>query len=167
MLTDLGFHVVGAAQAGPGSPDGRGDDIGRAGVTRADADRYAFRTPPLRNVALTAPYFHAGTAATLRDAVAFFARGGNDRGLPAERIDRRLRPLALSPENVDDVVAFLESLSGALPAVAAPASVPSGLTPVVGRGADVAASPAAAATTPAAAIPAAAATSPAASRPSR
>lgn len=135
LLSDFAFHVVGAAQAGPGLPDGRRDDIGRAAFTGRDADRYAFRTPPLRNVALTAPYFHAGTAATLADAVAFFDRGGNDRGLPADRLDPRLRPLGLSAGERADLVAFLASLTGTPPAVAVPTAVPSGLVPVVGEGA--------------------------------
>lgn len=136
MFTDLGYHVVGAAQAGPGLPDARGDDIGRGAVTHDDADRYAFRTPPLRNIALTAPYFHAGTADTLRDAVAFFARGGNDRGLQGDRIDPWLRPLDLSAGDVDDLVAFLGSLTGTVPVIDVPARVPSGLKPVVGRAGD-------------------------------
>ena len=127
MLSDFGFHAVGAPQAGPGLPEDRGDDIGRAAFTRDAADRYAFRTPPLRNVALTAPYFHAGTAATLTDAVAFFNRGGNDAGLPAERLDGRMRALGLTDGEVADVVAFLEALTGIVPDVAVPEQVPSGL----------------------------------------
>ena len=103
-------------------------------MTREAADRYAFRTPPLRNVALTAPYFHAGTAATLAEAVAFFNRGGNDANRPPERIDGRVRPLGMSDGEVADLVAFLETLTGTVPHVAVPERVPSGLTPVVGEG---------------------------------
>ncbi len=135
MLSDFSFAVVGAPQAGPGLPEARGDDIGRAAVTGDDADRYAFRTPPLRNVALTAPYFHAGTAASLAEVVAFFDRGGNDRGLPPSTLDRRLRPLGLPAEERADLVAFLGALTGRPPDVAVPAAVPSGLVPVVGDGA--------------------------------
>jgi len=129
MLSDFGFHAVGAPQAGPGLPEDRGDDVGRAAFTRDPADRYAFRTPPLRNVALTAPYFHAGTAATLTDAVAFFNRGGNDAGLPAARLDGRMRALGLTDGEVADVVAFLEALTGTVPEVAVPERVPSGVQP--------------------------------------
>src|SRR5690606_8654888 len=61
-LTDNRFHNVVVAQIGPGTGDGpyRTDDFGRMKVTRQPADRYAFRTPALRNVELTAPYGHDG-----------------------------------------------------------------------------------------------------------
>ena len=61
-LTDNKFHNVAVAQIGPGEgdgPDGR-DDFGRMRVTGVGAERYAFRTPPLRNVALTGPWGHDG-----------------------------------------------------------------------------------------------------------
>jgi cytochrome c peroxidase len=45
------------------------EDIGRAAVTKNDAEKYYFKVPSLRNIALTAPYFHDGKAATLEDAV--------------------------------------------------------------------------------------------------
>jgi len=71
--------------------------------------RGAFRTPSLRNVALTAPYMHSGQLATLRDVVNFYAAGG---GTPAAgRRDPLLAPLGLSEAQKDDLVAFLESLT--------------------------------------------------------
>ncbi|HKI70485.1 MAG TPA: cytochrome-c peroxidase, partial [Verrucomicrobiae bacterium] len=45
------------------------NDVGRAKITHDPADRYKFKVPSLRNVALTAPYFHDGRVATLTDAV--------------------------------------------------------------------------------------------------
>lgn len=83
-------------------------DLGRYEVTRLPADRYAYRTPGLRNVALTAPYMHDGSLATLEEVVAFYQRGGVDN--PAR--DPRLRPLQLTEEDQRDLVAFLRSLSG-------------------------------------------------------
>jgi cytochrome c peroxidase len=53
------------AKRGPGSAA----DLGRFIVTRDEADRHVFKVPTLRNVALTAPYFHDGSAATLEEAV--------------------------------------------------------------------------------------------------
>jgi cytochrome c peroxidase len=68
-----------------------------------------FKVPGLRNVALTAPYMHNGSLATLRDVVLHYS------DLDEERLhsdgERILRPLKLSPREVDDLVAFLESLT--------------------------------------------------------
>ncbi|UUZ46926.1 hypothetical protein LP420_24940 [Massilia sp. B-10] len=52
------------------------DDAGRFEVTRNEADRWAYRTPGLRNVAITAPYMHNGALATLEDVIAFYQQGG-------------------------------------------------------------------------------------------
>ena len=73
-LTDNKFHNVAVIQFGPGQGDGDGrDDFGRERVTRNAADRYAFRTPPLRNVELTAPYGHNGAFFSLREFVAHYS----------------------------------------------------------------------------------------------
>jgi cytochrome c peroxidase len=71
-LTDNQFHNVAVAQFGPGKGDGPAghDDFGRARETGLAQDRYAFRTPPLRNVELTAPYGHDGAFFDLREFVA-------------------------------------------------------------------------------------------------
>jgi cytochrome c peroxidase len=68
-----------------------------------------WRVPGLRNVALTAPYMHAGSHATLRDVVRHYSELKEDR-LHADG-ERILRPLKLTPGEIDDLVAFLESLS--------------------------------------------------------
>jgi cytochrome c peroxidase len=67
-FSDGQFHNVALAQIGPGQGDGSGgtDDFGRMRVTGDPADRYRFRTTPLRNVELTAPYGHAGEFVDLR-----------------------------------------------------------------------------------------------------
>jgi cytochrome c peroxidase len=83
-------------------------DLGRYEITLDPADRWRYRTPGLRNVALTAPYMHDGSLATLREVVDFYARGG----VPNEGLDPRIRPLDLSEEEKRDLVAFLESLTG-------------------------------------------------------
>ena len=88
-LTDNRFHNVAVAQFGPGQGDGPSlkDDFGRMRVTGNAADRYAFRTPPLRNVELTAPYGHNGAFFSLRDFVAHYSESHlklaafNDQGL--------------------------------------------------------------------------------------
>jgi len=84
------------------------DDLGRFEVTGAEPDRWRYRTPSLRNVTLTAPYMHDGSLATLRDVIAFYAGGG----APNPGLDPRIRPLALDAGDVDDLLAFLDSLTG-------------------------------------------------------
>ena len=84
------------------------NDLGLYEITQSPADRWKYKTPTLRNVALTAPYMHNGSLATLRDVVAFYNAGGVLNDL----LDPRIRPLELSGREVADLVAFLESLTG-------------------------------------------------------
>src|SRR5262245_9581538 len=84
----------------------RPPDLGRFAVTRRDPDRGKFKTPTLRGVALTAPYMHDGSLATLEEVVGFYNRGG---GANPNR-DPALAPLGLSPDEVRDLVAFLKAL---------------------------------------------------------
>ena len=83
-------------------------DLGRYEVTGLPADRWRYRTPTLRNVELTAPYMHDGSLASLRDVLEFYNRGG----VPNEVLDPLIRPLGLSDAEIDDLVAFLHSLTG-------------------------------------------------------
>ena len=83
-------------------------DLGRYEITENPADRWKFRTPGLRNVALTGPYMHDGSLSTLRDVVDFYNRGGE----PNPLLDPLIHPLGLSEREIDDLVAFLESLTG-------------------------------------------------------
>jgi cytochrome c peroxidase len=78
-------------------------ELGRFAVTLDPHDLAAFKTPGLRNVALTAPYMHDGSVATLAEAVDLevYGRGAHDTG-----------PTILTPAERDDVVAFLQALSG-------------------------------------------------------
>jgi cytochrome c peroxidase len=83
-------------------------DLGRYEVSGDPADRWKYRTPTLRNVALTAPYMHDGSMATLHEVVAFYAGGG----VANEGLAPRIRPLDLPDGGIDDLVAFLASLTG-------------------------------------------------------
>jgi cytochrome c peroxidase len=69
--TDHDFHAIGIPQVGPGFGDGPSghEDFGREGFTEDPADRYRFRTPPLRNVALTGPWGHDGAFNSLEAVV--------------------------------------------------------------------------------------------------
>lgn len=87
------------------------EDEGRANATGEAADRYKFRTPPLRDVALTAPYMHDGSLATLTDVVEFYYREAPTVGPDGLTLD--VRPLlGQSFSEVPALVAFLEALSG-------------------------------------------------------
>jgi hypothetical protein len=69
----------------------------------------AWRTPSLRNVALTAPYMHDGVYQTLQDVVDHYNRGPDPQAVGTAAVD--IKPLALTPGEEDDLVAFLQSLS--------------------------------------------------------
>src|SRR5205814_9272459 len=84
QLTDDGFHNIGL----PGS------DEGRFKIIPVVAMRGAFKTPGLRGVALTAPYFHDGSAGTLGDVVEHYDRGGTSK----ESLDPEIVPLHLTAE---------------------------------------------------------------------
>ncbi|OAI21766.1 cytochrome c peroxidase [Methylomonas koyamae] len=85
------------------------NDLGYYEISQNPADRWAYKTPSLRNVALSAPYMHDGSLATLEEVVRFYNRGGvaNDNLAPA------MRPLALTDGEVTELVAFLKALTGA------------------------------------------------------
>jgi cytochrome c peroxidase len=69
LMSDLQFHNIGVPQVGPGKGAEEPFDFGRARETGSESDLYAFRTPPLRNVAITGPYMHNGVYLTLEEAV--------------------------------------------------------------------------------------------------
>ena len=99
-----------------GTPDAA--DRGRFEVTGNAADRRAYRTPSLRNVALTAPYMHDGSFATLEEVLDYYAGGGT----PADTAqDPRIRPFALAAADRAALLAFLRALtSPAATTLAAP-----------------------------------------------
>jgi cytochrome c peroxidase len=82
------------------------EDTGRIQVTREPTDRHMWRVSGLRNVAVTAPYFHNGRVATLAEAVSVMGKTQLNK--------------ELSPTQVDDIVAFLHTLTGAFPAQTLP-----------------------------------------------
>ncbi|MDH3969308.1 MAG: c-type cytochrome [Rhodospirillales bacterium] len=85
----------------------RRTDLGRHEVTLDPADLWRFKTPSLRNVALTAPYMHDGSLRSLEAVVRFYDRGA----VPHEALDPMIRPLGLGEDEIAALVAFLESLT--------------------------------------------------------
>jgi cytochrome c peroxidase len=84
--------------------------VGRFLVTKKEKDIASFKTPNLRNVLVTAPYFHDGSQATLWDVVDHY---NHSDGIQDPWLDEDMQPLALSESEIDDVVAFLAALTSA------------------------------------------------------
>lgn len=120
LFTDNRFHNVGA---------GPGRDRGRAGVTGRSGDEGAFKTPSLRNVALTAPYMHDGNLPTLRAVVDFYNLGGGHRA----GVDPDIVPLNLDATDIDALVAFLEALTSPVEQDPHPPPAPAGASVGGGR----------------------------------
>ena len=84
------------------------NDVGRFEVTDNPKDSWAYKTPSIRNVALTAPYMHDGSLRTLDEVVEFYNKGGEDNPFK----DPRLKPLNLNEADVNALVAFMKALTG-------------------------------------------------------
>jgi cytochrome c peroxidase len=82
--------------------------LGRFLLTKKEADIAAFKTPNLRNVLVTGPYFHDGSQETLWDVIDHYNKGD---GLKNPWLDEDIQPLALTEPEIDDLVAFLASLT--------------------------------------------------------
>jgi cytochrome c peroxidase len=82
--------------------------LGRFLITKKEADIAAFKTPDLRNVLVTGPYFHDGSQETLWDVMDHYNKGD---GLHNPYLDQDIQPLALTEQDIDDLVAFLASLT--------------------------------------------------------
>ena len=108
LFTDGKFHNIGEGL----DPNGELKDLGRYEVTKVDADRGAFRTPTLRDIAKTGPYMHDGHVKTLKDVVDFYVGGGTSNPY----LDKEIKELKLNGTERADLVAFLEALSGDMPA---------------------------------------------------
>ncbi|MFN7929638.1 MAG: cytochrome c peroxidase [Blastocatellia bacterium] len=107
LFTDNKFHNLGSGM----NASGELTDEGRFAQTKQEVDRGAFRTPTLRNIAKTAPYLHDGSLKTLKEVIDFYIGGGNAN----PQLDKEMKPLKLSAQEREDLLAFLESLTGELP----------------------------------------------------
>jgi cytochrome c peroxidase len=105
LLSDGKFYRVGVNNT----------DVGRVAVTDNPEDRYRFRTPTLRNIAETGPYMHDGSMKSLFDVVEFYYRRVPENGPDGTSLDVESL-LWQSYSEIELIVAFLESLSGELPA---------------------------------------------------
>jgi cytochrome c peroxidase len=142
LFSDFEFHSLSVKQIGPGI-NMSGDDKGRYHATKNKKDIYKFRTPPLRNVTLTAPYFHDGVAGTLKEAIVhhldphYLADKYDETGA-YELNSAQIKSLSfvlrnrtnLSPIDITALIEFLKTLENSqleMRERIIPESVPSGL----------------------------------------
>lgn len=107
-FADEQYHNLGVAM------EGDKPDLGRYEVTKVEKDKGAFKTPTLRNIALSAPYMHDGSQKTLKEVVEWYNKGGHKNPWLSDK----MKPLNLTDQEQADVVAFMkEGLSGAFPKI--------------------------------------------------
>lgn len=103
-------------------------DLGR-GVARlkeqSDFNKYAFKTPTVRNAALTAPYMHNGAYKTLEDVMDFYNKGGGEGfGIHLDNQTLPFDSLSLNKQEIKDIVAFMKSLTDTTGMTSVPARLP-------------------------------------------
>ena len=106
-LADEKYHNLGIGM------DKEQPDLGRFVVTKDEKDTGAFKTPTVRNVALTAPYMHDGSVATLEEVVEWYDKGGH----PNPHLSDKIKPLKLTPQEKVDLVEFMKACTGPTPTV--------------------------------------------------
>src|SRR6185369_8556353 len=122
------FKIIGVPDVDPQPPD-----LGRFEVTKGEGNKFAFKVPTLRNVVLNAPYMHNGRFKTLEEVLDFYAAGGGPGiGFKDAKVDDKIHTYSITPEEKQDLIAFLFSLTDESNLPEFPEKVPSGL-PVTGR----------------------------------
>ena len=106
-LADEKFHNIGIGM------QAEQPDPGRVAISKDPKDTGAFKTPTVRNVALTAPYMHDGSLATLEEVVEWYDKGGHAN----PHLSDKIRPLKLSAQDKADLVAFMQACTGPTPEV--------------------------------------------------
>jgi cytochrome c peroxidase len=106
-LTDNAYYNTGVGYNGDFA------DLGRFLVTGLESDKGKFKTPPVRNAALTGPYMHDGSLATLEDVVKWYAQGGREN----PNLNRNFLQTTLGDQDQRDIVEFIKACTGELPAV--------------------------------------------------
>ena len=106
-FTDEGYHNLGVGM------EAKEPDLGRYVITKEEKDKGAFKTPTIRNVALTAPYMHDGSQKTLEEVVEWYDKGGHAN----PHLSEKVKPLKLSAQEKADLVEFMKACTGSLPVV--------------------------------------------------
>tara|TARA_R110002111_G_scaffold117466_1_gene179421 strand:- start:10873 stop:11916 length:1044 start_codon:yes stop_codon:yes gene_type:complete len=97
-FTDHAFHNIGVGM------DAKEPDAGRKAISKLGGDHGSFKTPTLRDIGRSAPYMHDGSMQTLKEVVDYYNKGGTPNAFLDEEIDK----LNLTPQDVDDLVAFMK-----------------------------------------------------------
>lgn len=106
-LADEKYHNLGVGM------DAEKPDLGRFVITNKEEDTGAFKTPTIRNVALSAPYMHDGSQKTLEEVVEHYAKGGT----PNQWLSTKIKKLDLKPEEKADLVEFMKACTGDFPKI--------------------------------------------------
>lgn len=106
-LADEKYHNLGVGMTV------KNPDLGRYAVTKQEKDKGAFKTPTIRNVALSGPYMHDGASKTLEDVVEHYNKGGN----PNPYLSDKVKKLNLSDQDKKDLVEFMKACTGSFPKV--------------------------------------------------
>jgi cytochrome c peroxidase len=106
-FTDELYHNIGVGM------EAEKPDLGRFEITKVEKEKGAFKTPTVRNVALTGPYMHDGSQTTLEEVVEWYDKGGH----PNPWLDEKIKKLELTAQEKADLVAFMKALTGPLPKV--------------------------------------------------
>lgn len=107
-FADEQYHNLGVGM------EAENPDLGRYEITKEEKDRGAFKTPTLRNIAMTGPYMHDGSQQTLEEVMEWYNKGGHKNPWLSDK----MKPLNLTKQEIDDVVAFMkEGLTGPFPTV--------------------------------------------------
>jgi cytochrome c peroxidase len=112
LFMDNKFHNLGAGVKLNINGETELTDLGRFKVTNVESEKGAFKTPSLRNIALTAPYLHDGSRKNLKEVLDFYVGGGNSN----PHRDKEIRPLDfLTGQEQADLIEFMKSLTGEMP----------------------------------------------------
>lgn len=108
-FTDELYHNLGVGM------DVESPDLGRYDFTKVEADKGAFKTPTLRNIAQTGPYMHDGSQKTLDEVIEYYVKGGH----PNPYLSDKIKKLDITTQDQADLVEFMKALTGPLPVVEA------------------------------------------------
>lgn len=106
-FTDEKYHNLGVGM------DAAKPDLGRYEITKNEADKGAFKTPTVRNIAQTAPYMHDGSQKTLEEVVDWYVKGGHANPCLSDKV----RKIDMSASEKADLVEFMKALTGEFPKV--------------------------------------------------
>lgn len=106
-LTDEKYHNLGVGMAA------EQPDLGRFVISNVEAEKGAFKTPTIRNVALSAPYMHDGSQKTLEEVMAWYDKGGH----PNQWLDPKVKKLDLTDQEEQDIVEFMKACTGDFPKI--------------------------------------------------